>query len=206
MRRKYGSIRNADGIRIQLSKPYKEGENAWYLFGVLDADGIGLAEYWAPTEADLLGEDVSERLITDADGHRGVRSLYVHTNIEDRARLGDVVPSATARPTICPSARAAGCARLGPILPLAEAQELKAQKDAARLQARLAAKAERIAQAAAAAATTTTASTETAAPPSSGKRVAPFELDMDPKRAQQRKDGDLLGFYSKAKPADAVAA
>jgi len=189
-----GSIVNADGSTSELFKPYTKGENAWYLFGVLDADGVGIAEYWAPTEADLLGEHVSERLITDADGNRGVTSLFVHPKVEDKARLGDLVPNGANQANDRTERTRRWLRKLGPILPLAEAQALKALADTARRAERLAAKAARAAQEAQA---STTPTTPTTATPSSDKRAAPLALDTNPKRVEQRKNGDLSGWFSK---------
>lgn len=184
LHRTNGSIINPDGTKKQLFKPYTQGENQHYLFGVLGVDG-GLAEYWAPTETDLLGQDLADRLITDSDGNRGVLNIMVHPNVKDKYRLGDTVPNGDSSPDDLPERTRGWLRKLGPIMPLAKALVLKAEVDAARLEQRLAAKAAR----AQAAAPTPT--------PTSGKRTASLSLRTDAMSVQQRKDSDLRGFYSK---------
>ena len=182
--RKNGSIRNADGSKTQLYKPYTQGENVWYLFGKLDEDGVGLAEYWAPTEEDLLGADVSERLVTDKNGNRGVTTIHVHPNAADKQRLGDVVPNGDNDEG--PNRTRTWLRKLGPIMPLAEATALKAQVDAARRAERIAAKDARIAASPPKMAASPTAATEV------GTKRA---VATDAQSCQRRKNGDLRGWF-----------
>ena len=188
--RENGSIRNADGSKTKLKKPYTQGENAWYLMGVLDEDGVGLAEYWAPTEDDLLGAEISERLITDADGNRGVTGINVHPKLEDKNRLGDVVPNRAGYEG--PNRTRAWLRKLGPITPFDEACALKATADAARRVARLAAKAARDIAATTAEAAAKTESASSTSVEVGTKRDAP----LDAERAEKRKNCDIRGFFS----------
>ena len=126
--------------------------------------------------------------ITDTDGNRGVTSITVHPRVEDKARLGDVVPIGGTSADDYVERTRGWLRALGPIVPLAEAQALKTQADAARRQQRLAAKAARAAQ----------APVTTPTPAGSKRAAAPQLIDTDaPKRVQQRKDGDLRGFFSR---------
>ena len=197
LHRSCGSFRVDDASRKSLFRPYSQGENDYYLFGVLDPDGVGLAEYWAATESDMLGNEVSERLITDLEGNVGVTGITVHPYIEDKERLGDTAPCG-ASVNDHPERTRTWIRKLGPIMPLAEAQALKAAADVERRAQRLAAKAAR-----AAAASATSTGTDDAGPstaPTPTKRPAnattASETAEARNRAQRlRSEGDLRGWF-----------
>ena len=145
-----GSYRDATtGERKQLHKPYTQGENDRYIFVALDADEH-VVEYWAPSEADLLGNNALEQLITDNEGLCGVTGTTVHPRKEDKIRLGDTARNNDHRDTH-PERTRGWIQTLGPIVPPAEAFALQAKANADRRVLRLSAKAERAAVAAASA-------------------------------------------------------
>ena len=78
MRRHNGSVRDADGKKKELTKQYAEGENDRYVI-VLLGDDETLAQYWAPSEAELvLSESVADRIITGVDGRGGAVGARAH--------------------------------------------------------------------------------------------------------------------------------
>ena len=89
-----GSYSDAEGEKKSIHKPYTVGENDLYVFVFLD-ERKDLAEYWCATETDMVGDpdDITQRLISDANGKGGVMGTYVHPLPEDKERLGDTVPN-----------------------------------------------------------------------------------------------------------------
>lgn len=198
LNRHCGSVRIDDNSKKSLFRPYLKGENDYYLFGVLDPDGVGLAEYWAATESDMLGNEVSERLITDLEGNVGVKTITMHPHVEDKERLGDTAPCGTTSANDHAERTRTWIRKLGPIMPLAEAQALKAAADVERRAQRLAAKAARAAPASATSTGTDEAGPSTAPPPT--KRPANAMTATEAAEAQQRaqrlrSEGDLRGWF-----------
>tara|TARA_R110002050_G_scaffold108088_3_gene218698 strand:- start:823 stop:2883 length:2061 start_codon:yes stop_codon:yes gene_type:complete len=143
MKRHHGSIIDAEsGDRIPLFNPYTEGENDRYIFVALDASDH-VAEYWAPSESDLIGSgSMIDRLIRGKDGKGGVVGFFVHPNIEDKERFGDTVANNDSHDTRQKLTRT-WIRSLGEIMSPTEAAALKARLDDERRALRLSAKAQR---------------------------------------------------------------
>eukprot|EP00966_Prymnesium_polylepis_P264270 6104967-Prymnesium_polylepis.2 len=138
MRVHNGSIRRGDGTKKMLTRPYSIADAVdLFLFGVLDHDG-NLAEYWAPTQADLLGNGTEERLITDSEGV-GVKAFNVHPLPEDKERLNDLVRNGQGRDDLAIRTRR-WLRQLGPIETPERAAALKAKAISERRAVRLGAK------------------------------------------------------------------
>lgn len=202
MYRADGSIRRADGTMQQLFRPYAVSDGVeLFLYVLLDGNEF-LAEYWAASIADLLGDDASQRLIADADGARGVQSFYVHPNPEDKERLGDRFENKEGQDAMAIRTRR-WLRTLGPIVPPEQAAALKARADADRRALRLSAKAERAAQAAAAAAVASEAGPSSVTNNNvinvtNNFNFAPPAAPPDDETAKrQRLCGDLRGFFLK---------
>jgi hypothetical protein len=144
------------------------------------------------TTADLLGARDLDRLITGADGVRGVTGFRVHPKLEDKARLGDGVANG-AQGGMAVRTRA-WVQSLGPIEPPAEAAKRKAAAVQELRALRLSAKAERAAQAAAQA--------PAPAPVINNINITinntnHNHLCMDEESVKRRRLGDISGFFKK---------
>ena len=192
-----------DGNSVDKLRPYSVADKIdLFIFVILDGDG-NMAEYWAATTADMLGNDPSESLITDGDRAYGVTGIHIHPNLEDKARLGDLVENGD---------QDAGAVRtrqwiqsLGPIENPVAALARKANIDAARRALRLSAKAQKAADAAAAAAAAA-AEAASAAGPSTVNNHNTINLTInnnysappvDERSRSLRQAGDIRGFFSK---------
>ena len=70
-----------DGNSVDKLRPYSVADKIdLFIFVILDGDG-NMAEYWAATTADMLGNDPSESLITDGDRAYGVTGIHIHPNL-----------------------------------------------------------------------------------------------------------------------------
>jgi hypothetical protein len=205
LKRHRGSYKDGDGNLVCKYRPYHVNDGVeLFIFVLLDGDG-GVAEYWCATQDDMLGTDQSERLITDADGVRGVRSMRVHPLLEDKERLGDIVENG-GQDTTAVRTRA-WLKTLGPIEDAAAAKERKANLDAARRALRLSAKAERtsVAAAAATAAAEKAAAAAAAAGPSTVNNHNTFNVTVNNHYAtldsesnkRLRLSGDIRGFFGR---------
>ena len=206
LKRHRGSYKDGDGNRVEKKRPYHVDDGVeLFIFVLLDDDG-NVAEYWCATQEDMLGADPSERLITDADGVRGVLGTYVHPLVEDKERLGDTVENNSSQDTGAIRTRA-WVRSLGPIEDAAAAKERKANLDTARRALRLSAKAERasVAAAAAAAAAEKAAAAAAAAGQSTVNNHNTFNVTVNNHYAtldsesnkRLRLSGDIRGFFGR---------
>ena len=141
MRRHENSIRREDGSKKLCFRPYTVADGVEIFIYVALDDDENLGTYWAATTADLLGEGPLDRLITD-DVAEGRTWFQVHPRIEDKLRLGDTMENNVNRNAMAVRTRAWVDA-LGPVLPHAQAAELKRTADIDRRALRLSAKATR---------------------------------------------------------------
>eukprot|EP00966_Prymnesium_polylepis_P270905 6258638-Prymnesium_polylepis.1 len=131
LKRHHGTYRDGDGNHVLKHRPYHVDDGIeLFIFVLLDDDG-NMAEYWCATQEDMLGADQSERLITGANGVRGVCGMFVHPLVEDKERLGDTVENNSSQDTGAIRTRA-WVRSLGPIEDADVAKERKASFDVAR--------------------------------------------------------------------------
>jgi hypothetical protein len=150
MARHDNSIRREDGSKKMRKRPYAVSDGVEIFIYVALDDDENVGTYWAAMIDDLLGDGPIDRLITD-EVAEGVTGFHVHPRVEDKARLHDGVENKVNRDEMAVRTRKWVDA-LGPVVPPAQAAELKKRADADRRALRLSAKASRAAAAAAAAA------------------------------------------------------